>query len=313
MTLKEIKDMTLMLMDSYTVDGAAIPETYNNRLDLLCRMPSVINTCQNYLSTTAAKIPAVYKIAQEPFANRIAGNMHKTIRFSGDDILLSGDGTPIGAYYFEVNGIASVAIEALQGEEWICVREEEIGVRPNGFAARRGLLTQPRQTRLRFRGTYPYSIRNACLYAECFQTADEIPPYSSERRYTMPGDFYQMDGNEVYFCDAGGVTKPATQYRIDNQTIVVPSGAEGEWIVHYFRYPAQIDDQTPEDFKLDNTLEALLCIPYYAASHLLRSDDPYRSQLLMNEFELMISRLNQDTAASIREIADVYPMGEGLS
>lgn len=116
MTLKEVRDMTLMLMDSYTVDGAEVPETYNNRLDLLRRMPTIINTCQNYLSTTASKISAVYKIAQDPIKNEIPGNMHKTIRFTGNEILLEGNSNLIYSYYFEVNGIASVRPPAGGGD-----------------------------------------------------------------------------------------------------------------------------------------------------------------------------------------------------
>ena len=312
MTLKEIRDMTLMLMDSYTVDGVEVPESYNNRLDLLRRMPAVINTCQNYLSTTAAKIPAVYQIAQDPLKNQIPGNMHKTIRFTGDDILLEGGAALIYAYYFEVNGVANAAVETLQDGQWVGVKEEEVAVRPNGFTARRGLLPQPGQARLRFRGTYPYSIRNACLYAEPFASEADIPPYTLERSYPMPADFYQMDGNEVSFCNASGILQPASGFRIDRKTICLPAAAEGEWSIHYFKYPAQIDDQTPDDFKLDNTPEAVACIPYYTASHLLREDDAYRAQLLMNEFELMISRLNQAVSVFIQETADVYPMGEGL-
>ena len=42
---------------------------------------------------------------------------------------------------------------------------------------------------------------------------------------------------------ASGIHQPASGFRIDRKTICLPAAAEGEWSIHYFKYPAQIDDQ----------------------------------------------------------------------
>lgn len=116
---------------------------------------------------------------------------------------------------------------------------------------------------------------------------------------TMPDDFLSFAGMTNYYYklnDSGDVvdTLPdADVIYVTDKQIILPK--KGKYIIYY---NALWNEITDDDVRNDNAnvlnidSSVLNCIPTYIASQLLSQDDPQRSAILKNEFELMLSRLD---------------------
>lgn len=62
MQYREIRDLSLQLLNQYSIAGAEIAPTYNNQQDYLSRIPGLVNDAMLYIATTAKRIPAVREI-----------------------------------------------------------------------------------------------------------------------------------------------------------------------------------------------------------------------------------------------------------
>lgn len=56
MTYKEVRDLSLQLINQYSISGNAIPGTYNNQDDYLARIPGLVNDALVYLATTSKRL-----------------------------------------------------------------------------------------------------------------------------------------------------------------------------------------------------------------------------------------------------------------
>ena len=65
MTLKEICDMSLQLINQFSIVGKEISDTYNGQADYLRRIPSLVNDCLVYLYTNAVPQVARYVFTKE--------------------------------------------------------------------------------------------------------------------------------------------------------------------------------------------------------------------------------------------------------
>lgn len=131
---------------------------------------------------------------------------------------------------------------------------------------------------------------------------------------TMPDDFLSFAGMTNYYYklnDNGDVidTLPdADVIYVTDKQIILPK--KGKYIIYY---NALWNEITDDDVRNDNAnvlnidSSVLNCIPTYIASQLLSQDDPQRSAILKNEFELMLSRL--DTTVMFQEKHFTSPGG----
>jgi len=62
----QVKDQVLKLLNQYTRAGAPVTDSYNNQLDYLKRIPSLVNDALMEIATTARKIPAVLTLSSLP-------------------------------------------------------------------------------------------------------------------------------------------------------------------------------------------------------------------------------------------------------
>ena len=130
---------------------------------------------------------------------------------------------------------------------------------------------------------------------------------------TTTGDYdvYSLPSDCVTMMD-GGLRLPVKAGRyhdyfrgVDN-TIWVPKGTRNDFLLEYWRYPADVSSQTADSTELDNTKDTHECIPYYAASRILLYDDAYRSAELMNEYREKIGKLKEPVWLESGVIANVY-------
>lgn len=59
MNYKQVRDLTLQLINRYTVAGSRIPDTYNDQADYLKRIPALLNEAAMQAATTTAPIRAL--------------------------------------------------------------------------------------------------------------------------------------------------------------------------------------------------------------------------------------------------------------
>lgn len=304
LTLEQAQNMAIQLMDQYSVAGNLVAQTYNNQKDYLLRVPLLVNDAQNYIATTAKKIPAELRITQAVLPNELSGDTYSIKPYFAEPIVYEAQQGR--AYYFEADRPGQVLIMS-DGAS----RLESFAPQGGGFAAFKGFFAPDHSAgpvSLRFLGETPYVLRNVCVYRFEFPSVDEIPAYGRFQKYKMPDDFFQLDGSGIPHYAADGRFVKSHQYGWQGEdTLLLASELSGEWVVQYYRYPRPIRQDSPlAATLLDNTPEAQMCVPYYVASHLIMQDNPYIGQVLMNEFETKLSRLGESVQAEFNPIEDAY-------
>lgn len=218
MNLNEIAEMSLQLINQYSVSGQIIPDSYNNQADYLIRIPHLANDGIVYIGTGNAK--------------------------------------QIGSYVFS------------QKED-----------------------------------------KNAkAVY----------------KSYSMPSNFFRPYGSSVpYIIGKGKV--PTSEYMwLGSRELLLSPHIEGQIKIDYYRYPhlfstefvpSEEDENgnvvTPWHYKdgtveVDLPLEAQYALPYYIGAHLISQDYMNESYILMNEFELKMSRISTYPIVDVESAEDVY-------
>lgn len=299
-TLKQIKAMSLQLINQYSIAGQNIPSSYNNQQDYILRMTALINDAQNYIATTTKKIFAQYVITQTPIPNILSGDTRETKTHLNTDISYHVDSAK--AYYFEVSGDATVSIKTKNGTQIIECEQGDT----SEFKAYKGLITDTEDVTLIFGGQYPYSFRNVALYNQNFKTENDIPSNALYQEYIMPLNFYQLVGRGIPYTGKNKYCLTHDYEWRGKKTLMLRSDLVGEWKIDYYKYPTAITDSTEDGYILDVYEEAVWCIPYYVAAHLVMQDDANAAYTLLNEWELKMSRLNESIQTDVNIIEDVY-------
>ena len=96
------------------------------------------------------------------------------------------------------------------------------------------------------------------------------------------------------------------QYRFIAGCIELSRCAPDGLILEYWRYPHEVDEETPDDTELDNTPDVHECLVYYVAAHLLIYDDPYRYTVFKNAYEERKARLREAVWLEPQPIINLY-------
>lgn len=118
---------------------------------------------------------------------------------------------------------------------------------------------------------------------------DDVELYVINESFNMPSDFLSFD-NEIEY--EGDEYNPQIKYVGRNKLRPIHVG------VYHIYYNALYPEITKTHITADNVLDidasVLYCLPSYVGSQLLAQNDPQRSAILRNEFELMLSRLDNN-------------------
>lgn len=101
----------------------------------------------------------------------------------------------------------------------------------------------------------------------------------------MPSDFISYDNEVIY---EGESLTPEIEYVGRNKIKV---SAPGKYTITYNAQYLKIDKDAAD---LHTDPSVLYCLPSYIASQLLSQNDPQRSAILKNEFELLAARLDNN-------------------
>nr|DAR46025.1 MAG TPA: hypothetical protein [Caudoviricetes sp.] len=116
----------------------------------------------------------------------------------------------------------------------------------------------------------------------------------------LASDFYSFDDSEIYFEDEYGNYGKASNYNIENKSILLIDGSvKGKWTVHYNAYPDEITEKTKDDYELPLCEEVAVLLPFYMASLLYMDDDITASTMYWNRFVILLEEA-KETAKKLK-------------
>jgi len=151
---------------------------------------------------------------------------------------------------------------------------------------------------MKIEGTYNFNIRSMALYDASYPSDDDIPVYEDFRAHEMPSDYYNLqyillNGQKQ---DSKHYLKSSEFEQEGRTSIYLPWEEKGEYRIHYWAYPAKIDDNTLDSITLDVDDEAIDAIVYGCALDLLDKEDsePYRR--ISKKYDYFLSTLDNKQA-----------------
>lgn len=119
------------------------------------------------------------------------------------------------------------------------------------------------------------------------------------REYDMPEDLYQLKNIIVKDNETNEVLNNNLDYYIENNKIFINDKTEGNYIINYFKYPEEINEETLDDFKLELDQDACNVLPYAVASDILKADISNDYSIFEAKYQSMLSRLDNRKDLSI--------------
>lgn len=302
LTLGEVKQKALKLIDEYSINGSIISE--NKNADYTSKMNDLADTSQQELSQRR-KIKAKYEFVQNTIWNLVANSPGYDFNAHLDqDITYIALGAK--AYYFEVDNPAIIYLEEQVDGEWKTLKT--ITATDNqGFRAYKGAFLKyglENEVRLRFSGDFIYNIRNIALYKYAFPNDDAVPPFLTKIRYTMPEDFAQLD-NIILENDRGQYGHLMNYHWENDKELLIDYRYRGRVVINYFKKPSRITNSTPDsyEFEIDYTVANL--IPYYIASIVKNEESPQTFNIYRSLYENGIMNLEPQQHDGIMVIEDI--------
>lgn len=277
-----------------------------NTKDYLNAMVGVANRGLQDLSTAGKYITKTYSIVQSDVTNLLSERgKFEAIQHNGEDISYQTNGAK--SYYFEVVGTATVQI-TVNGVVVKTIQNQD-----RMFHAYKGFIQNPDSVvaGIVFTGEYLYQFRNVALYGAPFEKEDDIWDFVPEKRYDfrklLPDFFRLVDDNVI--LQSGSSKMPYIQtddYYWEGDSVLVLKGLRrGEWIIHYYSYPQEIKDDTPNDTVIDLDPEVANLLPIYMASELYEDDDTSVAFYYRQQYDTAKQRLQPSTGFGKAEFIDV--------
>lgn len=290
MNYGELKAKVLKLIDEYSSRGTVLSK--NKTADILYKIQGLVNSIQMDLASTYAKLPAIYKIVQNPVENELLKDT-STIKnhLPGEDFTVERQGAR--SVFFESTGPAEIHIEEYVNGAWNTLETISIPASQITFQEYRRLIN-PSDTnnnvRLRFSGDYVYQFRNYHLYGVTWPDQDSVQQWRPYFLYDLPSDFLKLNYVEVRRQTRQYTSFQDFHLRSDNKIAFNRYVAPAEFLVHYFRKPVSLtftgDDAVDDAQTIDALDEAAEIMPLAVAGEVLLSEkDETRGAFLLNMYE----------------------------
>lgn len=276
-----------------------------NTKDYLNAMVPVANRGLQDLATAGKFIEKSYDIMIPEITNALDQDTG-TVQHINDDITILS--APAKSYYFEMSGKGTAKIYT----DDILLKTIE-NTDKAGWKTFKGKLINENKNDVRivFTGLYPYQFRNVAFFDVNFETDDDVWEYSTKRRFNLrelTDDFYRLVTFDVV-CESNGTTYTKFKdYQWEgNGTLILNGLQAGIYKVHYYSYPQQITEDTPNDFVLELDPEVAALLPVYMASELYEDDDTSTAYYFRQQYEEAKQRLVTYTAPQgVAEFEDVW-------
>ncbi|MDP4117664.1 MAG: hypothetical protein Q8873_00525 [Bacillota bacterium] len=267
MTLAQAKVKAIKLINQYSSSGEITPSTDGTQLDFTLRMNDLADDAQKEIARFV-KMPAVYSITQWPDENLLGITAFDMERYEPDKTV-EKTATGAKAYYFEVDRPGTVYIEEEISGVWTVLKTITVtGITKfTGYKGNLTLTSAANSVRMRFTGSYPYTIRNRAFFKNNYSTDNDVPTYKPFIPYTLPDDFLEFN-KIMQWYDQRQYEAFTGDYRFTGKkTIEINWFQSGQFDIHYYKLPATIDENTVDSYEFEVDENAQNLIPYYMAAN----------------------------------------------
>lgn len=275
MNWQEIKLAALKKIDPAVT---SLTPTRNTR-DYLNAIIPAANRGLNDLSSVGKFLIRAYNVQIPDLQG--AFTILETRQHLNEDIILESEGAR--AFSFEITGPANVKIYT--GET--LALEKEIKAESD-FQTVKGKIPagEEKNVKIVFSGAFPYQFRNIALYSIEFESDETVWECGKNRRFDLKKltpDFYKLVSTDVVRekdCEK------FHDYRWEgDSTLVLAAGKPGNYRVHYYAYPREITEATPNDYELELDQEVAAILPIFIAAELLEDDDSSLAYYVREQYE----------------------------
>lgn len=262
------------------------------------KAPSILTMGQNEL-IREGDLFKTHEISCSPIPN-LLGEQFKITEHIEDDLILQATGAK--AYYFEIDGEATIYIEESDGTVLNTINVDNT---VRSFTAYKGIITPSNPSndiRIRFSGDYYYRVTNVALYPYKFQV-DRIPDYKPWVKKVMPDNFKSVDQiikeypQKQYIKDA--------DYKWEGRKDLYTSYVfNGTIRVVYRPIPAKITDLS-QNLEIDDVTATTL-LPYFLATHLMLEEKDDIAGYFNDRYEQLKYDFKKKPPATEEPIVDVY-------
>lgn len=290
---------TRALLDIYTENGAVMVDS--EVADEQAKFIRFADMAQNELFSVGC-LYNTYEFAHKPYTN-LLGNLSNfdIVDHVGTDKYYPESGVAgAKAYYFEVDGSATVTIEELRGGSWVTIATPVISA--SSMTAYKGTLSPQSDTnliRIKFAGNTHYRHRNRCLFSYPFSS---VPDYKPWFKKTMPANFRILDA--VVEEESNGEYHKSTNYRLEGlKDLYIDYSCEANFKVIYKPIPTQIT-AINSNLEIDDiTAQA---ITYYCASRLAVFTNKELVQFYEDKYNELKAEMKFKKPTQTETIVDVY-------
>lgn len=221
------------------------------------------------------------------------------------DIVIEGPAAR--SFFCEVSGPAEIKIYT--GETLAASRET---THKAGFKEVKAVFVNEEQkpVKIVFSGTKPYLFRNVAFYNESFGSDEEVWVYTQNRRFDMKemvDDFFRLVTQDVVVEDGKDhYEKYADYFWEGDSTLILPGLHQAVYKVHYYAYPQEITEETPDDTVMALDPEVANLLPVYMASELYEDDDESKAFYFRQQYEEAKQKLIPTLKQGKPEFEDVW-------
>jgi len=292
MTKGEAKEQMLRWLDEATINGTPASDT--QLADYLDRANYLLDGVVKFLAGHF-HIPAVHSVVRQPMKNLLGSGFGAAAVYPDKPFVVTASGAQ--SFYIEVQGSCVVTV----GDRTFMAESAKFEPIKGNISSAGDVVT------LRVTADYPAVVRNCALYAYPFADDEAVPDYTPFVPYDMPEDFREFD--RCIFSENGrGVREYADIHREGHRTYLLPYDACGQFDFHYWRNPATIPPDAPDDTPLEVEERAAQLVPLKLAVDLTVGveDMVGISQYLDNKFNYMTANILTEDKGGKQGIEAVY-------
>lgn len=322
LTLGEAKTIAIQHINRYSSSGEIIDSTDPNYLDLTLRMNPLANTAQMEIAKIS-KIPDKISISQNPIPNQLGLYAFDEVQhFPGADLVYTAAGSK--SFSVEVDGDCEIYFDEEVSGVWTAVSgmySANDGT-PTAFSGSivvsglsaadlqefknyRGLLTISSATnniRMKIVPAYPMKSRYRALFAYDFPNARKVPHCVAYIEYALPADYMEFDRMMREF-DQRQYSENSDYILNGNKTIRLNWFLTGQFDIHYWKFPAEITNSTPDTHSFEVAKDGQAALPYYMGGYAIYPTNQNLGVQLLNQYYALLETLTRpktNTASQIQ-------------
>lgn len=301
-TKGDARNFFLNVIDEASKKGIDLAISKN--ADYRRKFDEFLDTAQKYIANII-KIPSVTTVTQNPIPNMLGDGV-------GFDIeqVLPGEPkeyTLIGckSMYFEVDNICDVEIRVNN-----VLTQTVSNTLKRVFTAYQ-VHTGANDTdtvQITFTSQYPFNKRNTGFYAYAFPTDADIPVYMPYTSYDMPDDFLEFD-SIIIKTDPRVYGSYVAHKWENNKKIILNYYDKGSFDIHYYKYPATIASDAPDNTVLEIEDKAFEVVALQCAVMATAADNPSLSSWIRSIYVEKIQNISQKEQPVMNSVQTVFLIG----